>query len=33
MSNGKWQGETQGRDKRVNLNKMVGEDLTEKATF
>lgn len=33
MSNGKWQGETQGRDKRVSLNKMVGEDLTEKATF
>lgn len=32
MSNGKWQAETQGRDKRVNLNKMVGEDLSEKAT-
>lgn len=33
MSNHKWHGETQVRDKRANLNKMVGEDLTEKATF
>lgn len=33
MSNDKWHGETQVRDKRANLNKIVGEDLTEKAAF